>query len=132
MSNLDLLHEIRLDHNRLRGFPDFLGSLKYLEIVHLNNNLLAGKLNLPLDMGDLDNLEEFTIQNNDLTGVISEFMCDLLLDVLSSDCWGSPPQVDCVSSYDSSDLIHISLLRPNLLLFISTNSPAVLYGVLLN
>ncbi len=97
ISNLDLLHEIRLDHNRLRGFPDFLGSLKYIEIVHLNNNLLDGKLDLPLDMGDLDKLKEFTIQNNFLTGFVSEFMCDLLLDVLSSDCWGSPSQVDCVS-----------------------------------
>ena len=45
----------------------------------------------------LDKLKEFTIQNNFLTGFVSEFMCDLLLDVLSSDCWGSPSQVDCVS-----------------------------------
>ena len=102
ISNLVLLHEIRLDHNRLRGFPD-LGPLKHLKIVHLNNNLLDGKLNLPLDMGDLDNLAEFAIQNNDLTGDVNEFMCDLLLDILTSDCWGSPPQVDCVSSKDSAN-----------------------------
>ncbi len=102
ISNLVLLHEIRLDHNRLRGFPD-LGPLKHLKIVHLNNNLLDGKLNLPLDMGDLDDLAEFAIQNNDLTGDVNEFMCDLLLDILTSDCWGSPPQVDCVSSKDSAN-----------------------------
>ncbi|KAL3811569.1 hypothetical protein ACHAXA_006854 [Cyclostephanos tholiformis] len=94
ISNLVLLHEMRLDHNRLSGFPD-LGPLKHLKIVHLNNNLLGGKLNLPLDVGDSHNLEEFAIQNNDLTGVVGDFMCDLLLEVLSSDCWGSPPQVDC-------------------------------------
>lgn len=92
-----MLHELRLDHNRLRGFPDWLGSLAHIEIVHLNNNLLDGKLDLPLDVGDLHDLTEFAIQNNDLTGVVDEFMCDLLMNVLTSDCWGSPPRVDCVS-----------------------------------
>ena len=92
---LEGLHELRLDHNLLRGFPDWLASAKRLEIVHLNNNLLDGKLDLPMYMGDLDDLTEFAIQNNDLTGVVGECMCDLLLDVLTSDCWGSSAQVDC-------------------------------------
>lgn len=94
-SALTAMHELRLDHNRLRGFPDWLGSMKHLEIVHMNNNLLDGQVMLPLDMGDLDDLKEFTIENNDLTGVVEEFMCDLLLDVLTSDCWGTSPSVDC-------------------------------------
>mmetsp|Transcript_6735 Transcript_6735/g.15325 ORF Transcript_6735/g.15325 Transcript_6735/m.15325 type:complete len:868 (-) Transcript_6735:193-2796(-) len=94
-SDLVRLLQLRLDHNRLRGFPNWLGSMQFLEIVHLNNNLLDGKLDLPLDLGDLDHLTEFAIQNNDLTGVVGEFMCELLLDVLTSDCWGSPPRVDC-------------------------------------
>lgn len=96
-AELIMLHELRLDHNRLRGFPDWLGSMSHIQIVHLNNNLLDGMLNLPLDTGDLNDLTEFAIQNNDLTGVVGEFMCDLLLNVLTSDCWGSPPRVDCVS-----------------------------------
>lgn len=95
MSALTQLRELRMDHNRLRGFVFGLGSMKNLEIVHLNNNLLDGKLDLPIDMGDLDELAEFAIENNDLTGQIDEFMCDLLLDVLTSDCWGTPPRVDC-------------------------------------
>ena len=95
LSGLAMLHELRLDHNRLRGFPQYLGLLKNLEVVHLNNNLLDGKLYL--DFWDMDDLSEFAIQNNDLSGVVSESMCDLLLDVLTSDCWGSPPRVDCVS-----------------------------------
>ncbi len=96
-AELIMLHELRLEHNRLRGFPDWLGSLPHIQIVHLNNNLLDGELNLPLDFGDLNDLTEFAIQNNDLTGGVGEFMCDLLLNVLTSDCWGSPPRVDCVS-----------------------------------
>jgi Leucine-rich repeat (LRR) protein len=95
LNALGEMRELRMDHNRLSGFPAWLGSMKRLKIVHLNNNLLDGKVDLPLDMGDLDDLEEFAIENNDLTGVVGELMCDLLLDVLTSDCWGSSPQVDC-------------------------------------
>jgi len=94
-SNLTRMLELRLDHNHLRGFPDFLGLLVSLHTVHLNNNLLDGKLGLPLDMGDLNDLTEFAIENNDLSGVVGDFMCDLLLDVLTADCWGFPPLVDC-------------------------------------
>ena len=96
-SDLVVLHELRLDHNRLRGFPDWLGSVKHIQILHLNNNLLDGKLDLPLEFGDLDDLREFAIHNNDLTGLVNEFMCELLLTVLTTDCWGSSPRVDCVS-----------------------------------
>ena len=130
ISKLVLLHEIRLDHNRLRGFPD-LGPLKHLKIVHLNNNLLDGKLNIPLDMGDLDNLAEFAIQNNDLTGDVNEFMCDLLLDILTSDCWGSPPQVDCVSSKDSANGDIYSFFKSLPSYFYLSYTLVVLYGVLL-
>ena len=108
-AELTMLHELRLDHNRLRGFPHWLGSLPHIEIVYLNNNLLDGKLDLPLDVGDLNDLTEFAIQNNDLTGVVDEFMCDLLMNVLTSDCWGSPPRVDCVSCHASiTDYLNLS------------------------
>jgi len=69
--------------------------MRHLEIIHLNNNLLEGRLDLSLEMGDLNDLTEFAIENNDLNGVVGEAMCDLLLDVLTADCWGSPPRVDC-------------------------------------
>ena len=95
LSDLVQMREFRMDHNRLRGFPTWLGGMNRLKIVHLNNNLFDGNLNLPLDIGDLDDLQEFAIENNDLQGVVQEYMCDLLLDVLTSDCYGSPPRVDC-------------------------------------
>ena len=95
ISNLVQLHEVRVEHNRLRGsVPDF-APLIHIKHIHLNNNLLSGKLQLSRDMGYLDNLREFTIQNNDLTGEMSDFICDLVLDVLTSDCWGDSPPVDC-------------------------------------
>lgn len=95
LSGLKTLHEFRMEHNRLQGFPNYFGSMKQLEIIHLNNNLLDGHLDLPLEMGDLDNLKELAIENNDLTGIVDEDICDLLLDVLTADCWGNPPRVDC-------------------------------------
>lgn len=98
IANAIQLNILDLSNNKLSGpFPGWLGSLKRLDVLHLNDNLLEGKLILPLDMGDLDDLTEFSIHHNQLTGAIDEFMCDLLLDVLTADCDGSPPPVDCVS-----------------------------------
>ncbi len=65
--------------------------MRHLEIIHLNNNLLEGRL----EMGDLNDLTEFAIENNDLNGIVGEAMYSLLLDVLTADCWGSPPRFDC-------------------------------------
>ena len=96
LSKLIQLREFRLNDNHFEGpFVNFLGSFQHLEVAHLNNNLLSGALKLPIQIGDLEYLTEFSIQNNDLTGFIPEFMCDLLLDVLTSDCWGTSPPVDC-------------------------------------
>ncbi|KAL9188256.1 hypothetical protein ACHAXT_006634 [Thalassiosira profunda] len=95
LSGLWQMRELRLDNNQLEGFPSWLGEMKHLELIHLNNNMLGGKLDLPVDVGDLEDLKEFAIQQNHLTGVVEEFICDLLLDVLTADCYGSPPPVDC-------------------------------------
>ncbi|KAL7465333.1 hypothetical protein ACHAXS_005660 [Conticribra weissflogii] len=96
LSNLIQLREFRLNDNHFDGsFPNFLGSFQQLEVVHVNNNLLSGDLALPLNVGDLEYLKEFEFQNNELKGVVPEFICDLLLDVLSSDCWGSSSPIDC-------------------------------------
>ena len=130
-TELVMLHELRLDHNRLHGFPYWLGSLTHIQIVHLNNNLLDGKLDLPLDFGSLNDLTEFAIQNNDLTGVVGEFMCDLLLNVLTSDCWGSPPRVDCVSLRVHCTLIFCFFFNPSIL-YIVCAFLALLHGMLLD
>ena len=95
LSYLPELREIRLNHNRFSGFPSWISNLSQLKVILLNNNLLDGKVELPLEFGDLLHLEKFAIDNNDLTGVIPEFVCDLLLDVLTADCWGSTPRVGC-------------------------------------
>ena len=95
LSYLPELTEIRLNHNRFSGFPTWISDMRKLKVVLLNNNLLDGKVDLSLEFGDLLNLEQFAIDNNDLTGVIPDFVCDLVLDVLTADCWGTPPRVDC-------------------------------------
>jgi len=96
LSNLIQLREFRLNDNHFEGtFPNFLGSFQQLEVVNVNNNLLTGDLALPLAVGDLEYLKEFAFQNNELKGVVPEFICDLLLDVLTADCWGTSSPIDC-------------------------------------
>lgn len=95
ISGLMQLRELVLNDNRLTGVLPDIGKMKRLEIARLNNNLLSGNLELSLSVGSLNYLTEFAIQNNDLKGVVPEFVCDLLLDVLASDCWGKSSPVDC-------------------------------------
>ena len=95
LSYLPELREIKLNHNRFNGFPIWISNLRQLKVVLLNNNLLDGNVEFPLEFGDLIHLEKLTLDNNDLTGVIPEFVCDLVLDVLTADCWGSRPRVAC-------------------------------------
>ena len=80
LSYLPELKEIRLNNNRFSGFPKWISSMRNLKVVLLNNNLLDGKVYLPLEFADLLNLEQFAIDNNDLTGEIPDFVCDLVLD----------------------------------------------------
>ena len=96
LSQLIDMKDIYLNNNRLQGsFPTWLGSMKNLEIAHFNNNLFSGTLQLGYDFENLDYLAEFTIENNQITGMMPEDVCDLLLDVLTADCWGNPAAVDC-------------------------------------
>ena len=69
--------------------------MKLLEIAHFNNNLFAGDLQLGYEFENLDYLKEFTIEVNEIVGIVPESVCDLLLDVLTADCWGNPAAVDC-------------------------------------
>lgn len=96
LSQLTLMKKLYLNNNRFQGpFPSWLGSMKNLAIGHFNNNLFSGSLNLGYEFGNLDYLSEFTIENNQLVGMVPEDVCDLLLDVLTADCWGNPAAVDC-------------------------------------
>ena len=95
-SLLTELKQLYLNNNRLEGsFPSFLGSMKLLEIAHFNNNLFDGDLQLGYEFENLDYLKEFTIEVNEIVGIVPESVCDLLLDVLTADCWGNPAAVDC-------------------------------------
>ena len=96
LSQLSQLKEIYLNNNRLQGsFPTWIGSMKNLQIAHFNDNLFSGDLQLGYEFGNLEFLSEFTIENNQLVGMMSEDVCDLLLDILTADCWGNPAAVDC-------------------------------------
>lgn len=96
LSQLTQLKQLYLNNNRLQGsFPSWLGSMENLEIAHFNNNLFSGDLQLGYEFEHLDFLTEFTIEFNQMVGMIPEDVCDLLLDVLTADCWGNPAAVDC-------------------------------------
>jgi len=96
LSQLTQMKQIYLNNNRLQGsFPTWLGSMKNLEIAHFNNNLFSGTLQLGAEFENLDFLAEFTIENNQIVGMMPEDACDLLLDVLTADCWGNPAAVEC-------------------------------------
>jgi len=96
LSQLTQLRQLYLNNNRLQGsFPAWLGSMKNLEIAHFNNNLFSGDLQLGYEFENLDYLTEFTIEFNQISGIVPEDVCDLLLDVLTADCWGNPAALDC-------------------------------------
>eukprot|EP00804_Cyclotella_cryptica_P029163 CCRYP_005331-RB/>CCRYP_005331-RB protein AED:0.16 eAED:0.16 QI:75/1/1/1/0.75/0.66/9/402/921 len=95
LSDLMQLRELVLNDNRLTGNIPDIGSMKRIEIARFNNNLLSGDLKFSLGAGKLNYLQEFSFQNNDLRGVVPEYICDLLLNVLTADCWGPASPVDC-------------------------------------
>lgn len=96
LSQLTQLKQLYLNNNRLQGsFPSWLGSMENLEIAHFNNNLFSGDLQLGYEFEHLDFLKEFTIEFNQMVGMVPEDVCDLLLDVLTADCWGNPAAVEC-------------------------------------
>ncbi|XP_022897051.1 probable leucine-rich repeat receptor-like protein kinase At5g49770 isoform X2 [Olea europaea var. sylvestris] len=65
-SNMNLIHTI-FDHNQLTGnLPSTLGSVKTLEIVRFDSNLLDGSV--PPDLSNLTNMNELYLSNNKFTG----------------------------------------------------------------
>lgn len=70
LTSLMQLRELVLNDNRLTGSLPDLDSMKRIEIVRLNNNLLSGDLKFSLGVGDLNYLKELSLQNNELDGVI--------------------------------------------------------------
>ncbi|KAL7515620.1 hypothetical protein ACHAXN_013384 [Cyclotella atomus] len=95
LSGLMQLRELILNDNRLTGNIPDIGSMKRIEIARLSNNLLGGELKFALSVGDLNYMKELSLQNNELRGVVPEFICDLLLNTLTADCWGPSSPVDC-------------------------------------
>jgi len=112
------LRVIDIDENNLIGsIPDSIYGLKKLKVLDLNDNNLSGSLSesignmamlvfvqlqgnnftgsVPLNLGKLENLETLMIENNNFNGAIVQEVCDNNLSVLTADCGGDEPKVDC-------------------------------------
>lgn len=82
---------IYLQNNNLEGFlPDNYGNPPKLRDLYLNNNLLFGQIP-DIQSGQLSNLTEFLLQDNDLTGEMPASVCALrtpigMLEDLWADC----------------------------------------------
>lgn len=103
-SSLFDLPEIRLiylTNNQFTGeIPGNYGSADKLRDLYIDGNLLNGMIP-PIDDGQLPNLNEFLLQDNDLTGTMPESICALrapagMLEDLWADCDNaSGPEVTC-------------------------------------
>ncbi|XVE66033.1 hypothetical protein DITRI_Ditri08aG0049000 [Diplodiscus trichospermus] len=70
IANLTALSGIWLGNNNFSGIIPDLSSLKLLEILHLEDNQLNGRI--PSSLGDIGRLRELFLQNNNLTGRIPD------------------------------------------------------------
>jgi len=88
-----------LNNNALTGtIPPGFAQATLLRDLFLNNNLLVGTVP-SISPGQLPNLNEFTLQANDLTGSMPQSVCNLrqtgILFNLFCDCGGATPQIQC-------------------------------------
>jgi Leucine-rich repeat (LRR) protein len=86
------LRLLYLQSNKFTGnIPANFGNAMKLRDLYLNNNQLEGQIP-PILAGQLQNLTEFLLQSNALTGTMPESICTLfndgsgILDDLWSDC----------------------------------------------
>jgi len=112
------LTKVRLESNSYTGIlPSTIGKLSKMEVFRVDANMLSGMLpeemsqmtaltdlwvsdnaftgSIP-DMSGAAGAEDMYFHNNALTGVMPAPMCELSsLVVLTSDCAGTPPLVEC-------------------------------------
>ena len=68
-----------------------------LEYLYLNDNEFEG--GVPSELGELTNLKEMSLQNNNLAGKVDDYICKLVdemfLTQLTADCDGQVPELSC-------------------------------------
>ena len=69
-----------------------------LRDLYLDGNNLSGTIP-PIESGQLEELSEFLLQDNDITGVMPDSICSLrsefILDNLWTNCGGPSPEIEC-------------------------------------
>lgn len=106
-SSLWALRILYMNHNTLTGqIPENYGQLPRIKDLWLDDNLLTGTLPI-IEEGEFLFLEEFLINNNDITGVVDNSLCLIRNDtvpggqlgVFHADCQppsiGGSPKVQC-------------------------------------
>lgn len=96
---LENLGQVDLNGNELTGeiSPD-VGNLVNLRFLQVNENRLTGEI--PAELGELELLVVAAFSFNDFTGEVPEELCanrlpNGFLVVLTVDCAGDPPEVEC-------------------------------------
>eukprot|EP00588_Corethron_pennatum_P005459 CAMPEP_0194289768 /NCGR_PEP_ID=MMETSP0169-20130528/39785_1 /TAXON_ID=218684 /ORGANISM="Corethron pennatum, Strain L29A3" /LENGTH=845 /DNA_ID=CAMNT_0039037155 /DNA_START=122 /DNA_END=2659 /DNA_ORIENTATION=+ len=91
---LKKLKVLDLNDNNLSGsLSESIGNMKMLEFVQLQGNEFTGSV--PLNLGKLENLKTLMIENNNFNGAIAQEVCDNNLNIVTADCGGDDPKVDC-------------------------------------
>ena len=98
--NIETTTTLHLYNNQLTGeIPVEIGNLTNLDHLYLYKNQLAGEI--PSEIGNLINLTELSLGYNQLTGVIPEEICNQG-DSTPSVPYNQlcPPYPECISQYD--------------------------------
>jgi Leucine rich repeat len=98
LGELNRLRLLDLESNGLNGtLPDAMQNMSSLAYVMLNRNKFHGKI--PSSLGNLSNIVLMNLDHNRLTGPVPDPVCELDIDVFTTDCGvpseGVKPAVDC-------------------------------------
>ena len=89
---------IYMSNNSFVGsIPDNCGNPPFLRDLYLDGNLLGGTVP-SIASGELQQLTEFLIQNNDIGGIMPDSICELregALEDLWADCAPPDPEIEC-------------------------------------
>ena len=94
------LEFLYLSNNTLNGpIPSTYSKAPMLIDLYIDGNELVGTIP-PIEAGDLEDLNEFVLHGNFLSGSVPSSICDLRgdagdLDDLFVDCGGENPKVEC-------------------------------------